>query len=80
MGFKGHSVFGSTNVGRLPRQLYCLSVTVFTVPSVLISRRYNLTSQLWLTLNRSVDAVTARYGHSLALHEVGLPQRSARAP
>ncbi|XP_035273051.1 attractin isoform X1 [Anguilla anguilla] len=30
---------------------------------------YNVTSQEWLTLNRSVNSVTGRYGHSLALHE-----------
>jgi len=32
--------------------------------------RYNLTSKTWLTLDPSVNTVTPRYGHSLALHEV----------
>lgn len=33
-------------------------------------RRYNLSSKSWLTLDPSVNTVTPRYGHSLALHEV----------
>lgn len=32
--------------------------------------RYNLSSKSWLTLDPSVNTVTPRYGHSLALHEV----------
>uniref|UniRef100_A0A6Q2Y3U5 Attractin n=1 Tax=Esox lucius TaxID=8010 RepID=A0A6Q2Y3U5_ESOLU len=31
--------------------------------------RYNLSSRRWLSLNPSVNSVTARYGHSLALHQ-----------
>uniref|UniRef100_A0A8L0DR56 Attractin n=2 Tax=Oncorhynchus TaxID=8016 RepID=A0A8L0DR56_ONCMY len=30
---------------------------------------YNLSSHRWLSLNRSVNSVMGRYGHSLALHE-----------
>ncbi|XP_033870460.3 attractin-like isoform X1 [Acipenser ruthenus] len=32
-------------------------------------KAYNLSSQEWLPLNRSVNSVIGRYGHSLALHE-----------
>ncbi|KAG9343990.1 hypothetical protein JZ751_012466 [Albula glossodonta] len=32
-------------------------------------KAYNVTSQEWHPLNRSVNSVTGRYGHSLALHE-----------
>lgn len=32
--------------------------------------RFNLSSQSWMPLNRSANSVTARYGHSLAVHEV----------
>lgn len=34
------------------------------------SLRFNLTSQSWMSLNRSANSVTARYGHSLAVHKV----------
>ncbi|KAI2657688.1 Attractin [Labeo rohita] len=30
---------------------------------------FNISSQSWMTLNRSVNSVTGRYGHSLSLHE-----------
>ncbi|KAI1883794.1 hypothetical protein AGOR_G00235240 [Albula goreensis] len=32
-------------------------------------KAYNLRSQSWVALNRSVNAVPSRYGHSVALHE-----------
>uniref|UniRef100_A0A8C5I5A9 Attractin n=1 Tax=Gouania willdenowi TaxID=441366 RepID=A0A8C5I5A9_GOUWI len=31
--------------------------------------RYNLSSRTWLTLDPSINTVTPRYGHSIALHE-----------
>uniref|UniRef100_A0A673IQE1 Attractin-like n=1 Tax=Sinocyclocheilus rhinocerous TaxID=307959 RepID=A0A673IQE1_9TELE len=30
---------------------------------------FNISSQSWMSLNRSVNSVTGRYGHSLSLHE-----------
>lgn len=32
--------------------------------------RYDLVSREWLALNRSVNDVVVRYGHSIALHQV----------
>ncbi|KPP59685.1 hypothetical protein Z043_122372 [Scleropages formosus] len=42
---------------------------VFNYSDYEMVKAYNVTSKLWLPLNRSVNSVTARYGHSLALHE-----------
>ncbi|KAK6306803.1 hypothetical protein J4Q44_G00219510 [Coregonus suidteri] len=42
---------------------------VFNSSDYQMIQAYNLSSHRWLSLNRSVNAVMGRYGHSLALHE-----------
>lgn len=61
---------------------YLLSISSYDMKSVSVFvpvtrcdflfsvRRYNLSSRSWVTLDPSVNTVTPRYGHSLALHEV----------
>ncbi|XP_054913023.1 attractin isoform X2 [Poeciliopsis prolifica] len=42
---------------------------VFNTSDYHMVKAYNLSSKTWLTLDPSVNTVTPRYGHSLALHE-----------
>uniref|UniRef100_A0A7N6C2W6 Attractin n=1 Tax=Anabas testudineus TaxID=64144 RepID=A0A7N6C2W6_ANATE len=42
---------------------------VFNASDYHMVKAYNLSSKSWLTLDPSVNTVTPRYGHSLALHE-----------
>uniref|UniRef100_A0A8C7ZJ54 Attractin n=1 Tax=Oryzias sinensis TaxID=183150 RepID=A0A8C7ZJ54_9TELE len=42
---------------------------VFNASDYQMVKAYNLSSRTWLTLDPSVNTVTPRYGHSLALHE-----------
>ncbi|XP_024117961.1 attractin isoform X1 [Oryzias melastigma] len=42
---------------------------VFNASDYHMVKAYNLSSRTWLTLDPSVNTVTPRYGHSLALHE-----------
>ncbi|XP_014878047.1 attractin, partial [Poecilia latipinna] len=42
---------------------------VFNTSDYHMVKAYNLSSNTWLTLDPSVNTVTPRYGHSLALHE-----------
>ncbi|XP_069016864.1 attractin [Embiotoca jacksoni] len=42
---------------------------VFNSSDYHMVKAYNLSSKSWLTLDPSVNTVTPRYGHSLALHE-----------
>ncbi|KAM4724146.1 attractin [Anableps anableps] len=42
---------------------------VFNTTDYHMVKAYNLSSRTWLTLDPSVNTVTPRYGHSLALHE-----------
>ncbi|XP_033969893.1 attractin isoform X2 [Trematomus bernacchii] len=42
---------------------------VFNASDYHVVKAYNLSSKSWLTLDPSVNTVTPRYGHSLALHE-----------
>lgn len=50
--------------------MVCLFTLLSLPPSFSLSLRFNLSSQSWMSLNRSANSVTARYGHSLAVHEV----------
>uniref|UniRef100_A0A3B1J5R2 Attractin n=1 Tax=Astyanax mexicanus TaxID=7994 RepID=A0A3B1J5R2_ASTMX len=42
---------------------------VFNYSNYQMVTAFNLTSQTWISLNRSINYVPARYGHSLAVHE-----------
>ncbi|GAA6110561.1 attractin isoform X4 [Tachysurus ichikawai] len=70
-GFRAHSLARASHKAVVHEDvMWVIGGHVFNYTKYQMVIAFNLSSQSWMSLNRSTNSVTARYGHSLVVHEV----------
>ncbi|XP_060728242.1 attractin isoform X2 [Tachysurus vachellii] len=68
--FRGHSLARASHKAVVHEDImWVIGGHVFNYTKYQMVIAFNLSSQSWMSLNRSANSVTARYGHSLVVHE-----------
>ncbi|XP_060781710.1 attractin isoform X3 [Neoarius graeffei] len=68
--FSGHSLARASHKAVVHEDvMWVIGGHMFNYTKYQMVIAFNLTSQSWMSLNRSANSVTARYGHSLAVHK-----------
>ncbi|KAF5894841.1 attractin isoform X1, partial [Clarias magur] len=68
--FSGHSLARASHKAVVHEDvMWVIGGHVFNYTKYQMVMAFNLSSQSWMSVNRSANSVTARYGHSLAVHE-----------